>query len=176
MHAHFRRQWMIEQERTHPIVNATLPAIESPPSDPDKTSHPVPATKSNPPVKPKIPVKKLKPRVIKPTPLIPAALSNDSPLVVIDISSPVVVKKSNPRVKPSTPVIAAAPSTKPPPVIDISNDKETESHNEEMELKTVVTIADVHQQAPKEKATGTKPKIRKPISPVNEMKSQPIRL
>ena len=44
-----------------------------------------------------------------------------------------------------------------------------------MELKTVVTIADVHQQPPKEKVTGTKPKIRKPISPVNEMKSQPIR-
>ena len=128
MHAHFRRQWMIEQERTHPVPTVAPPTIEAPPP------------------------------------------SN------YDISSPVVVKKSNPRViKP--PVIAAALSIKPPlVVIDISNDPETDSHNEKMESKSVATVADVDHQQPKEKATGTKSKIQpKTVASVKENKSQPIR-
>ena len=172
IHAHFiRKKIKIEKENALPVATAAPRAIGSSPSDPDPTSHSVPAKKSNPAVKPKIPVNKS-------NPLVPTAASAaiESPPSDYDISSPVLVKKSNPRVKPSTPVIAAAPSTKPPPVIDISNDPKTESLTEEMELKSVVKITGVHQQ-PKEKVTGTKSKVQaKPTTPpVKDKKFQPIR-
>ena len=173
IHAHFiRKKIKIEKENALPVATAAPRAIGSSPSDPDPTSHSVPAKKSNPAVKPKIPVNKS-------NPLVPTAASAaiESPPSDYDISSPVLVKKSNPRVIKPTPFLAA-PAIKelPPVVIDISNDPKTESLTEEMELKSVVKITDVHQQ-PKEKVTGTKSKVQaKPTTPpVKDKKFQPIR-
>lgn len=110
-------------------------------------------TKSKPHVKPKIPATKAIPTV-----KIPA-------------------NKSKHPVKPTTVgLITAASSIKPSlVVIDISKDRETDSHNQEIKLKSVVTIAEIHHQ-PKEKATNTKLMIQpQTAAPVKENKSQPLR-
>ena len=201
MHAHFRRQRMIEQEKAPPIATAAPPAIEAPLSITDIEMEPETA--------PEIPKQSridLIARTVSETPPVAtpvAPTAIESPPSDYDISSPVVVKKSNPPVKPktsatklppsdpdttshpvpttksiapvnpSTPVITALPSNASPldplAIIDISSDPETDSDDEEIELKTVVTIVDVHQQPKEEKATDTKsiiqPKLVAPASP-----------
>ena len=156
MHAHFRRQRMIEQEKAPPIATAAPPAIEAPLSITDIEMEPETA--------PEIPKQSridLIARTVSETPPVAtpvAPTAIESPPSDYDISSPVVVKKSNPPVKPKTSatklppsdpdttshpvpttksnsVITALPSIKPPPVvIDISNDSETDSDNEEISL------------------------------------------
>ena len=160
IHAHFiRKKIKIEKGNAPPVATvAAPPTIEASPSDPDMSSNPILATRSNLRVKSKIPVNKTNLPVSTAAP--PAI---ESPPSDYDISSPVVVKKSNPPVITPTPVISQAPLNESPlVVIDISNDPETDSHNEEMVVKTVVTIADAHQQPKEEKVNGTKSKNTQP--------------
>ena len=106
---------------TPPVATPVAPtAIESPPSDYDISS-PVVVKKSNPPVKPKTSATKLPPSDPNTT------------------SHPVPTTKSIAPVNPSTPVITALPSNASPldplAIIDISNESETDSDDEEIELK-----------------------------------------
>ena len=177
MHAHFRRQRIEIQQRNVPVVP---PVIEVPLTITDISSRPIPAKsiliikseiakKSNPPVKPNIPPTKSpasNPNIVSSRPVL--TNKSDPPVQrkIVKIQSnpsvkPKTAKKSKPVIKPTLLIAAPAAISEPAlVVIDISSDPETESHNEEMELKTVARIVDVHQQPPKEKATGTKPKIQ----------------
>ena len=170
MHAHFRCQMITEQENAHPITTSVPPVIEAPLIITDIEIEPEVAHEI-----PKLSGIDLSVRNDPETP--PVATPTESPPSDPNTTShPGPTTKSIPLVNPSNSLVTALPSNESPlAVIDISNDPETESHNEEMELKTVVTIADIHQQ-PKEKATGTKPKSQpKSVAPVKKKKSLSIR-
>ena len=135
MHAHFRRQRIEIQQRNVPVVP---PVIEVPLTITDIEMEPEVAHEIR-----KLPGIDLPVRTVTETPPV-AASSTASPAVESPPSDPDTTSHPVPTTK-SNSVITALPSIKPPPVvIDISNDSETDSDNEEMKLKTVATIADIH--------------------------------
>ena len=108
MHAHFRRQMIIEQEIDPPV------AIAAPPSDPDINSHPISATATPSSIPP---VDTVVPAIISESPLIITDIEMESEADLIEIPTAALsteILETPIDSKNAPPVTTAAPPDSPP--------------------------------------------------------------